>query len=102
MSVAPPKYEGCGCSGWTVHCNPIGSQDHEKVAVPVRLVLAGEDGKLGGQGVVKSFHQPVTLGMERRHPRLVNPQPPADHPKDLGLKVPPLVTVELGGDPKAG
>ena len=40
-------------------------------AVP--LVQAGEDGELGGQGVVKPLHQTVTLGMERRRPRLVHP-----------------------------
>jgi len=29
------------------------------------LVLTGGDGELGGQGAVKTFHQPITLGMER-------------------------------------
>ena len=85
-----------------LHRRPIGPQDQGKVAVPVPLVLAGEDGELGGQGAVKPLHQPVALGVERRRPRLLHSQPPADLPKDLGLKVPPLVAVELLGDPEAG
>ena len=99
----PPEHEGSrrAVTG-LLHCSPIGPQDQGQVVVPVPLVLAGEDGELGGQGAVKLLHQHVTLGMERCRPRLVHPQPPADLPKDLGLKIPPLVAVELGRDPKTG
>ncbi|CAL8273726.1 unnamed protein product [Gadus morhua 'NCC'] len=39
--------------------------------------------------------------MERRRPRLAHPQSPADL-STLGLKVPPLVAVELSRDPETG
>lgn len=53
------------------------------LSVPVLLILAGEDGELGGQGVVEPLHQPVTLRMEWCCPHLVHPQLSTDLTKDL-------------------
>lgn len=68
----------------------------------VLLVLASEDSKLGGQGAIEAPHQSVALWMKWCYSNLAHPQPPIDLTKDPGLKVPPLVTVELDRDPKAG
>jgi len=72
------------------------------VATLVPLVLAGEDGELGGQGAVEPIHQPIALWVMQCHSGLDHPQPPADLPEDLGLEIQPLVAVELGRGLEAG
>lgn len=59
-----PNTKSTGALARLLNSGVIGPQDQVPIdGIPVPLILAGQDGELGGQCVVEPLYQTVTLKM---------------------------------------
>lgn len=82
------KYGCCwGALGGPLNYCAVCPQEQRQVQVPVLLLTAGQENKLGGQRDTEAFLQPISLRMQWCSSGLLDAQLSADRCKQLGLKV---------------